>query len=378
MDGLKTLLALACIVFAGCAGNNKPEESNQNEPKDMTSIEKTVFGEVDGKEVYLFTFTNKKGSQLSITNYGGIVTSLKVPGRNGQLDDVALGFDSLQGYLDESPYFGAIVGRYANRIREGRFVLDGAEYRLATNNGPNHLHGGIRGFDKVVWEAEPFQSEDGNGLVLTYLSPDGEEGYPGNLEAQVVYRFTDKDELVIDYHATTDKPTPVNLSHHGYFNLAGTSGRDILNQVLYIDADRYTEVDETLIPTGNLQPVDGPMDFREPKKIGQDIEKVKGGYDHNYVLNNEGRFEKVAELFDPVSGRVMAVITSEPGLQFYSGNFLDGSITGKKGIVYTKHSGLCLETQHFPDSPNRPEFPDVILRPGEEYEYTTIYRFGVR
>ncbi len=359
--------------------NRDQQTRNTKEKEPAMSIKKEPFGKVDNKDVYLFTLKNKNGMTVKITNYGGIVTSIVTPDKNGDFDDVVLGYDNLKGYLKETPYFGAIVGRYANRIAKGKFTIDGKEYSLAINNGPNSLHGGIKGFDKVVWDAKQFESNDGVGIVLSYLSKDGEEGCPGNLEVQVTYTLTNDNELRIDYSATTDKATPVNLTHHSYFNLAGTSGRDILGQKLFIDADSYAVVDETQIPTGELRDITGtPMDFRTPVTVGSRIDKVEGGYDHNYVLNNDGKLSKIAELYDTVSGRVMDVFTTEPGVQFYSGNFLDGSITGKKGIVYRKHFGLCLEAQHYPDSPNHPEFPNTILRPGEKYTQTTIYKFGVK
>ncbi len=370
------LIFLAVAFLYNCQNQQKNQQTK--EEKKMNVI-KENFGNVDNKEIYLFTIKNENGMEVNITNYGGIVTSILVPDKNGDFDDVVLGYDNLDGYLKETPYFGAIVGRYANRIAKGKFTLDGVEYILAANNGENHLHGGIKGLDKVVWDAEEFQSEDGAGVKLHYLSPDGEEGYPGNLDITVFYTLTNSNELKIEYSAKTDKPTPVNLTHHSYFNLAGTSGRDILEHVLFIDADKYTVIDESLIPTGELRDVSvTPMDFRKPTTIGSRINKVEGGYDHNYVLNNGGEFAKVTELYDPVSGRIVEVFTSEPGIQFYSGNFLDGSITGKKDVVYSKHFGLCLETQHFPDSPNQVNFPNTILRPGEEYKYTTVYKFSVR
>ena len=342
------------------------------------SISTESFGTVDNKDVELFTLKNTSGFTVKITNYGGIVTSILAPDKNGKFDNVVLGYEHLEGYLKDTPYFGAIVGRYANRIAKGKFTLDGKEYTLAVNNGPNHLHGGLIGFDKVVWDAETFSSDKEAGVKLNYLSKDGEECYPGNLHVTIEYTITQNNELRIEYSATTDQPTPINLSHHSYFNLSGNSGKSILEHVLQIDADKYTVVDETLIPTGELRPVDGPMDFRKPLPVGSRIDSIAGGYDHNYVLNNKGSFARVAELFDPSSGRAMEVFTDEPGMQFYSGNFLDGSITGIGGITYKKHFGLCLETQHFPDSPNHPEFPNTILKPGEEYKQKTTYRFGIK
>lgn len=339
---------------------------------------KEFFGTVDSSDVYLYTLENAGGMTVKITNYGGIVTSIMVPGSDGTLADVVLGFDSLQPYLDGHPYFGSIVGRYGNRIANGKFTLDGVEYTLATNNGPNHLHGGIKGFDKVVWNAEERLSDDTASLILRYTSHDGEEGYPGNLSATVTYSITNDNELVIDYMATTDKATPVNLTHHSYFNLGGTQ-EDILDHVLTIAADRYVAVNENLIPTGELKEVEGtPMDFSTPHAIGERIAEVPGGYDHTYVLNNTGQMMKVADARDPQTGRFLEVFTGEPGIQFYSGNFLDGSLTGKGGIVYHQHHGFCLETQHFPDSPNQPGFPSTILEPGETYAYTTIYKFSVK
>jgi len=366
---------LIALFISGCSDNKPKQEQKENQPM---SITKKIFGTYENKEVYLYSLKNGSGFTVRITNYGGIVTSILAPDKNGKFDDIVLGYDNLAGYLKDTPYFGAIVGRYANRIAKGKFVLDGADYTLAVNNGPNALHGGIKGFDKVVWEAEELTGKEEVSLNLHYLSRDGEEGYPGNLEVTVIYSLNNDNELKIEYSAKTDKPTPVNLSHHSYFNLAGTSGKDILGQTLMINADKYTVVDETLIPTGELRDVTGAMDFRKPQLVGSRIQDVTGGYDHNYVLNNNGSFAKVAELSDPESGRMMQVLTDEPGMQFYSGNFLDGSINGKNGIVYRKHFGLCLETQHFPDSPNKVEFPNTILKPGEEYKQKTIYRFGLK
>ncbi len=327
MKNISFLLSSVLILLSGCNNIPNSKEVKKNQPM---NISKEKFGQIDDKEVNLYTLTNSNGMIVKITNYGGIVTSLIVPDKNGKFDDVVLGYDSLAGYLKDTPYFGAIVGRYANRIANGAFSLDGKNYTLAVNNGPNHLHGGIKGFDKVIWDAEENKNDNEVGLKLHYLSRDGEEGYPGNLNVTVVYSLTNDNELKIVYSAETDKPTPVNLSHHSYFNLAGTSGRDILSQVLFIDADKYTVVDSTLIPTGELRSVDGPMDFRKPMPVGSRIDQVPGGYDHNYVLNNQGTLSKVAMLSDSVSGRTMEVYTDQPGLQFYSGNFLDGTITGKQ------------------------------------------------
>lgn len=349
-----------------------------------TSIEKEAWGKVDGKPVDLYTLTNANGLEAKITNYGGIVTSLKVLDRNGKLGDVVLGYDNLKGYVENNPYFGAIVGRYGNRIGAAKFSLDGVEYILAANNGPNHLHGGIKGFDKVVWKATGVTSDDGVSLELAYLSPDGEEGYPGNLSVTVIYTLTDDNELKIDYFATTDKKTVVNLTHHSYFNFVGSG--DILGHKLWLKASRFTPVDEGLIPTGELRSVVGtPMDFTRPFAIGARIEqdtvqlKYGFGYDHNWVLDKRpGEMALVGSLYEPSTGRFMEIYTTEPGIQFYSGNFLDGTITGKRGIIYEFRNGLCLETQHFPDSPNKPDFPSTVLKPGEDYKTTTIYKFSVR
>jgi len=340
----------------------------------------------DGTPVDLYTLTNANGVVVKLSNYGGVVVSLVVPDRNGTFEDVVLGFDTLPDYVEKSLYFGCIVGRYANRIANGRFTLDGVEYTLAQNDGENHLHGGIRGFDKVVWDARPVESDDAVGLELAYLSRDGEEGYPGNLSAKVVYSLTNDDALEIEYSTTTDRATVVNLTNHSYFNLAGQVARDILGHEVTIYADRFTPVDGTLIPTGELRNVEGtPLDFRSPVAIGarieQDDEQLRfgNGYDLNWVLDNpEGSLTLAARVHEPKTGRVMEVYTTEPGIQFYSGNFLDGTITGKGGIVYQRRFGLCLEAQHFPDSPNKLDFPSVVLRPGEEYTQTTVYKFSVR
>jgi len=350
------------------------------------SVSVAPFGRLpDGRAVRLFTFVNANGIEVRAIDYGGIILSLRVPDREGALGDIVLGYDSLGGYLAETPYFGAIIGRYGNRIAGGQFTLDGVRYVLATNNGPSHLHGGLLGFDKVMWSAEPFEHPDGVGVVFTYTSADGEEGYPGTLTARVTYTLTDRNELIFDYHATTDKATPVNLTQHTYFNLAGDGSGDILGHELTVHASHYTPVDATLIPTGVIAPVAGtPFDFKSAAtigaRIGEDNEQLRfgGGYDHNFVLDREEPgLLHAARVYDPTTGRVMEVFTTEPGLQFYSGNFLDGSTTGKAGHVYRHRTGFCLETQHYPDSPNEPAFPSTILRPGEEYESRTVYAFGV-
>lgn len=346
-----------------------------------TRVEKRMFGKTKvGDSVDLYTLTNANGLETTITNFGGIVVSLRVPDRAGKMADVVLGFDALDGYLGDNPYFGAIVGRYGNRIAKGRFTLGGKEYRLATNNGPNHLHGGLKGFNKVVWQA---QATGPASLKLTYLSRDGEEGYPGNLTTVVEYSLTDANELKISYTATTDKDTVVNITNHSYFNLAGEGAGDILGHRMQIYADRFTPVDSTLIPTGELKSVAGtPFDFRQPHSIGERIgaadEQIKfgGGYDHNLVVNgNPGTLRPAARVIEPKSGRVMEVLTTEPGVQFYSGNFLDGSNKGKGGKPYKHRYGFCLETQHFPDSPNRPKFPSTTLKAGQKMQSSTVYRF---
>ena len=373
---------LACVAGLGhfvSAQTAAPARNNATVSHAATGV---TF---EGKPIEVYTLTNGSGIELHAITYGGIITSLKVPDRTGHVADIVLGFDSPAGYLKQPPppFFGAIIGRYGNRIAKGKFALDGKSYTLATNNGPNHLHGGNRGFDKVMWNAEPRQSSAGASVVFTRTSPDGEEGYPGNLQVRVTYTLTDDNQLVIEYHAMTDKATPVNLTQHSYFNLAGEGSGDILSHQLMINADRYTPVDSTLIPTGGLAPVQGtPFDFRQPTAIGarinQDNAQLKNGpgYDHNWVLNRKGSgLELAARLTDPKSGRTLEIRTTEPGLQFYSGNFLDGTITGKGGHVYQRRSGLCLETQHFPDSPNHANFPSAIVRPGSSYESKTSWKF---
>ncbi len=351
----------------------------------FAAVSSAPFGETPaGEKVRIFTLSNTNGFEARITTYGGIIVSLKAPDKNGNLGDVVHGFDSLDGYLGEHPYFGALIGRYGNRIARGRFTLDGRTYTLATNNNANHLHGGLRGFDKVVWAAKPFEDAAGPGVELTYISPDGDQGYPGELAATVTYTLTDGNQLRIDYHATTNKPTVLNLTNHTYFNLAG--GGTILDHELTIEADHYTPIDSTLIPTGKLEGVGGtPFDFRQPAKIGARIED-KGeqianglGYDHNFALRRStaAELELAARVHDPSSGRVLEVLTTEPGVQFYSGNFLDGTVAGKSGVKYPRRSALCLETQHFPDSPNQENFPSTVLRPGQTYQSTTIFRFSV-
>ncbi len=349
------------------------------------NITKREFGKTkEGKVADIYTLINDNNSELRITNYGGIVVSLKVPDKNGHLGDVVLGYNTLYEYIENSPFFGALIGRYGNRIGKGKFVLNGKTYTMAINNGPNHLHGGLKGFDKVVWDAKEIEQEDAIGLELSYFSKDGEEGYPGNLNVTVKYLWTNDDELKIEYAAVTDKTTVVNLTSHSYFNLACKG--DNLNHELMIDADKYTPVDDGLIPTGELKSVKGtPFDFTTPTKIGarinDDNEQLKygKGYDHNFVINNyDGSLRKAASVYEPMSGRLMEVSTTEPGVQFYSGNHLEESMIGKEGVPYKARSGFCLETQHFPDSPNKPEFPSTTLEPGQKYWTTTIFKFSIK
>jgi len=354
-------------------------------PTEKLTVTQQAFGKTaDGTPVDLFTLANPRGVQVSITNYGGIIVSLLAPDRQGRPGDIVLGFERLEDYLKGHPYFGAIVGRYGNRIAQGRFTLDGVEYRLARNNGENHLHGGLQGFDKKVWAARHWTDSDGAHLELAYSSPDGEEGYPGRLDVKVTYTLAENNQLRMDYYAVTDKPTVVNLTNHSYFNLAGEG--DILGHILRLNADRFTPVDSGLIPTGELRPVAGtPFDFTAPTPIGarieQDDEQLRfgRGYDHNFVLRGAGgALAEAAEVYEPRTGRVLRVLTTEPGVQFYTGNFLDGTLRGKGGRVYARRSGFCLETQHFPDSPNRPTFPSTVLRPGQTYRSTTVLEFSAR
>ncbi|HNY42998.1 MAG TPA: aldose epimerase family protein [Bryobacteraceae bacterium] len=353
--------------------------------KEAPKVTKTSFGKTaDGTEVSLFTLKNSKGMEAAVTNYGGIVVSLKTPDKTGAIGDIVLGFDSLDGYLKEHPYLGAIVGRYGNRIGGAKFSIGGKQYKLAVNNGPNSLHGGLRGFDKKVWDATT--NDATNSLILKCSSADMEEGYPGKLDAEVTYTLTEANELRINYKAATDKETVLNLTNHTYFNLAGQGNGDILNHSIQIMSERTTPVDATLIPTGELKQVAGtPFDFTAPHKIGERIndpkdEQIKfgGGYDHNFVVDGQpGTLRPAARVTEPASGRAMEVLTTEPGIQFYTGNFLDGALTGKGGKVYQKRYGFCLETQHFPDSPNKPQFPTTALKPGETYNSTTVFRFSV-
>ena len=378
---LSASLGAACLI--GCA-MDKPSPGAPASAAAQGQITRQPFGNTkDGTPVELFTFRNAKGVEARICNYGGLVISLKVPDRNGKFGDVVLGYDNLDGYLKSSPYFGALVGRYGNRIAKGKFTLDGKEYTLAVNNGPNALHGGLKGFDKVVWTPKVLSTPDGPALELRYLSKDGEEGYPGNLAVTAVYTLTEDNGLKLDYTARTDKDTIVNLTQHSYFNLACKG--DNLNHEVMIPADKFTPVDSTLIPTGELRPVEGtPFDFRKSTAIGarinQDDEQLKfgKGYDHNWVINKPlGQLGLMARVYEPTSGRVLEVLSTEPGLQFYTGNFLDGAITGKGGWVYQFRNAFCMEPQHYPDSPNHPNFPSVMLKSGQVYKHTLIYRFSV-
>jgi aldose 1-epimerase len=375
MRSMRTRTPWALLLALACQPRSQPA---------MPMTSEQPWGRLpDGTAPTLYTLRNAHGLRADISNYGAIVTRLLVPDRQGAMADVVLGYDSLADYLKGSPYFGAIVGRYGNRIAKATFTLDGVRYTLAANNGPNALHGGLKGFDKVVWQAEPYADSTEAGLRLHYVSPDGEEGYPGRLDVSVTYALTNDDALRIDYRLTTDHPTVQNVTHHSYFNLAGHAAGAILGQELMLDADRFTPVDSMLIPTGELRSVAGtPFDFRTPTAIGARIAaddeqlRMAGGYDHNFVLSGPvGALRVVGRVRDPLSGRVMEISTTEPGIQFYSGNFLDGSNVGKGGARYEHRAGFCLETQHFPDSPNHPDFPSAVLRPGEEYRSTTVYRF---
>jgi aldose 1-epimerase len=370
------LVGLSLATLVSCAP--------KRESGGITSLKKQSFGKTAaGEEVDLYTLTNKNGVEAGIMTYGAIVVSLKVPDRTGAVADVVLGFDSLDGYLKEHPYFGAIVGRWGNRIAKGRFKLNGVEYKLAVNNGENHLHGGIKGFDKAVWKARDVSTPDAASLELSHLSKDGDEGYPGNLSVTVTYTLTGANELKIDYLATTDKDTVLNLTNHSYFNLAGQGEGDVLSHEVMINADRFLPVDAGLIPTGELKPVkDTPFDFTQPTAIGarinQNDEQLKRGrgYDHCYVLNGSGgALALAARVREPNSGRELEVLTTEPAMQLYTANFLDGTIKGKGGKAYQFRYAFCMETQHYPDSPNQPAFPSVVLKPGAKYQSTTIYRF---
>lgn len=388
----KIALMAIVLVFSQCKnGQEKEQETVTGEETETGFTIKTEdFGTTkDGEKVEKYTLSNGSGLEMAVISYGGIITSFKAPDKNGNYEDIVLGLDSVSQYENGSPYFGAIIGRYGNRIAKGKFTLDGKEYQLETNDGPNHLHGGNKGFDKVVWNVEPGNAtENSASLKLTYTSKDGEGGYPGNLDVTVTYTLNKDNSLDIAYEATTDKKTIVNLTNHSYFNLSGDFSEKILDHVVEINADQYLPIDETLIPTGELRSVEGtPFDFTEPTRIGKGLElensnqqlKRGPGYDHCWVLNNQDsgvRF--AASAYHPESGRFMEVYTNEPGLQFYTGNFLDGSLPAKGGGTYEKRTGFCMETEHYPDSPNQEGFPSVVLKPGEKYTTQTSYKFSVK
>jgi aldose 1-epimerase len=371
-------LATALVVTAGGLLTARQKTSKPE-------VQQERFGAREERPIILYTLKNSHGVEVRAMNYGGIIQSVRVPDRDGKVADVVLGHDTAEGYIPNPPYIGAIVGRYANRIANGTFTLDGKTYTLPKNDGPNTLHGGTtRTFDKVVWESQPLK--DKNGVAFEYLSKDGEEGFPGNLKVRVTYVLTDSNELVIDYEATTDKATPINVSQHSYFNLKGEGNGDILDHEILINADRFTPVDKNLIPTGELRTVKGtPFDFTQSTKIGSRIEDnydqltLGHGYDHNFVLNRKGAgMTLAARVYEPTTGRVLEVSTTQPAVQFYTGNFLDGSVTGKSGHVYKRRYGFCLETQHYPDSPNHPDFPNAILKPGEKFHQTTAFKFSTK
>jgi aldose 1-epimerase len=380
---INLVLAATSIIMFGCKEKGPTSAQGRaggKEAKSM-SVHKESFGQApDGGQVDQYTLANAKGLRARMINYGAILVSLEVPDRAGKLADIALGYDKLDDYLNRGGLFGAVVGRYANRIGGAKFVLDGVEYPLAPNNRPNHIHGGRKGFDKAVWMLEDLRAEDHQAVVkLSYVSQDGEEGYPGNLACSVTYTLTDENELKIGYEAETDKTTVVNLTNHSYFNLAGHGAGDVLGHVLMLNADKYTVFDDALIPTGEIRSVKGtPFDFTTPTPIGARIGEVGAGYDQNYVLNGGGSPALCARVVEPTSGRVMEVRTTEPGVQLYTGNWLNASVTGKQGKVYGKHGGFCLETQHFPDSPNKPAFPSVVLRPGQKFTSVTVFKFSTQ
>jgi aldose 1-epimerase len=368
---------LLAVSLVGCATMSSSNKSS--------TITKADFGKTsEGQAVEIYTLHNSKGAEARIMTYGGIVQSLSMPDKNGKFADVVLGYDNLQGYIDKTPYFGALIGRYGNRIGGAKFTLEGNTYTLATNNGPNTLHGGLKGFDKVVWTAKSSVGIRGPQLVLAYFSKDGEEGFPGNLEVTAIYTLTEDNELKLEFAATTDRPTVVNLTHHSYFNLAGQGNGDILGHIVYINSDKTTPVDSGLITTGEFKSVDGtPFDFRKSTAIGARINdpdtvlQYGPGYDHNWVVNKPlGQFGLQARVEEPASGRVMEVWSDEPGLQFYAGNFLDGTLKGKGGVAYQIHTGFAMEPQHYPDSPNKANFPSVELKPGETYHNTIVYKFS--
>jgi aldose 1-epimerase len=385
----KSLLAcLSIVLLLSCKLMDKKEEEQKEEkagvglPYTKFSVAEQDYGVVDGEKITQYTLTNPSGMIVKIINYGGTVTDIITPDKNGTMGNVVLGYDSLAGFLQTgNPYFGCLVGRYANRIANAKFTLDGKEYKLAANNDGNTLHGGLKGFDKRVWKAGSINTDSVASLKFTYDSKDMEEGYPGNLHSEVVYTLTKNNELKIEYTASTDKATPVNLTNHCYFNLSAGTDSTILAHELMLRAEKYTPVNDKLIPTGKIDDVKGgAMDFTTAKKIGRDLAQVPGGYDHNWVFQKpENRFDMIASLYHPPSGRYMEVRTTEPGIQFYSGNFLNGTLKHtRNGVKYVKHAGLCLETQHFPDSPNQPSFPNTIVKPGEIYQHITVYKFSTK
>jgi len=374
---MKKLLSLIAVVFMlmSCGSDKECHQLFRPDKADFDTI-------IDGKQVSLYTLKNTNGMEVYITNYGATIVSVIVPDKDGKMGDVTLGYANIEGYINDTSFMGTIVGRFANRIAKGKFTLDGEEYTLVLNNGVNTLHGGPTGFYKRVWDA----SQEGNTVNLSYTSVNGEEGYPGNLTVNMSYSLTDNDELIMEYEATTDAPTVVNITNHAYWTLAGEGDSTINDHILTINADHYTPVDSTLIPTGEIAPVEGtPFDFTEGKEIGKDLEVEDQqlaygmGYDHNWVLNKEeeGELSMAAKLYDPESGRIMEILTTEPGIQFYGGNFMDGSIKGKSGKTYNFRATLALETQHYPDSPNQPDFPSTVLRPGEKYTHKTVHKFYV-
>ncbi|TAK15580.1 MAG: galactose mutarotase [Acidobacteria bacterium] len=379
-------LGVAAFILFGAAACGGGSQSTTPMTEDSPRLSLVPFGQTaDGKGIDLITL-REKGTEVRLMTYGGIILSIKTPDRTGTLDDIALGYDTAELYFKNSTYFGVLVGRYANRIAKAKFTLDGKTYTLPANNGVNSLHGGTTGWDQKVWHAEPFQNANGAGVVLTLTSPDGDQGYPGEVKAKVTYTLTNAGDLVVDYDATTSAPTVINMTQHTYFNLGGSKANDILGHELMINADKYTPVDDTLIPTGELAPVAGtPFDFRTSTKIGARIDQANEqlkrgkGYDHNWVLNRTGDGLSLAAVAtDPVTGRTLEISTTEPGIQFYSGNFLDGTNVGKAGKVYQHRGGFCLETQHYPDSPNQPSFPSTVLRPGGRYSSQTVFKFGVK
>lgn len=371
-------IAVFCLL-SGCQKKQTPPP--QPEPVSLLNVEQSAWGVTpEGDSITMFTLTDGKGVEAKLINYGATLVSLKMPDRNGSYEDVTLGYDNLEGYISGTSYIGASIGRYANRIGKASFKLDGVTYKVTKNDGNNHLHGGTKGFHKVIWNAEPFSTPDSAGVTFTYFSKDGEEGFPGNLTVTNIFALKKDATLVNIISATTDKKTVATFTHHSYFNLTGNAKRDILDHELTIFADTYTPVDKELIPTGKIMPVKGtPLDFTEPKAVGARIKEVEGGYDHNFILNKQaGELSLAARMYEPVSGRVMEVYATEPAIQFYSGNFLDGTIIGKGGKPYPKYYAFCLEPEHFPDSPNRPEFPTTVINPGETHTNVMVFKFTAR